>query len=174
MRASGGDSAEHAGRRWQCLREELAAWLSRRCRRGIDVENVAGDAVVLAMQRFGHEPEAANGMIWRWLCSTSLRRVYCDHRKAMRCAIFCSSDLDALTCCPGVEGTKAAKVVQTMLATTHGVQLRVLQALSLGCVTNEAMAEAIGVDKRTIERARAELRLRFTVLLPKPRNSCRS
>ena len=69
----------------------------------------------------------------------------------MRCAIFCSSDLDALTCCPGVEGTKAAKVVQTMLATTHGVQLRVLQALSLGCVTNEAMAEAIGVDKRTIE-----------------------
>lgn len=134
------------------------------------MENVAGDAVVLAIQRFGHEPEAATGEIWRWFCSTSLRRVYYDHRKAVRCAIFCSSELDALPYCPGVEGMTAAKVVRTMLATTHGVQLRVLQALSLGRVTNETMAEAIGVDKRTIERARAELRQRFTVLLPKPRN----
>ncbi len=167
MRASGDDSAEHAGRRWQCLREELVAWLSRRCRRGIDVENVAGDAVVLAMQRFRHELEAANGMIWRWLCSTSLRRVYYDHRKAMRCAVLYSGDLDELPKCSDVSGTKAAQVVQKMLACSCGVELQVLQALALGSVTNQAMAAAIGVDKRTIERSRARLRRRFAVLLEK-------
>jgi DNA-directed RNA polymerase specialized sigma24 family protein len=159
------DATGRGGRIWQRLREELTAWLRSRFRRDIDAANLAGDTVLLGMGTFGREPTGPVGAIWRWLRRTALNRVYHDHRRAMRCRILLSSELDAVPVASAVESTMAGQVVEQMLTMSQGVERQVLQMLRAGGATNEAMAAAIGVDKRTIERARASLRSRFAALL---------
>jgi DNA-directed RNA polymerase specialized sigma24 family protein len=166
IQCSSGDAAKvPAGIFWQRLREELTVWLLSRVRRGVDAENIAGDAVLLALRRFGLGHHPAVGAIWGWLCKTALHRVYYDHRKALRCALIFSGDVDAVQASPCVEEALASRVVDHMVTGSSGVDHRVLKLLQAGSPTNRDMAETLGVDCRTIERARARLRRRFAILI---------
>jgi len=165
------DAAEPAGIGWQRLHQELTAWLVQRFRPGIDAANVAGDAVLLALRRFGRDPKEASGRIWRWLCRTAENLVFADHRKTKRCTIVFTNESDFVASALGVDRTASDLLVEHMLATAHGVEREVVRLLRAGCPTNQEMAAAIQVEPRTIERARYRLRRQFAELLEIRRTS---
>jgi DNA-directed RNA polymerase specialized sigma24 family protein len=158
------DAANQRGRDWQRLRDDLTAWLQCRFRR-VDAANIAGDAVLFAMLRFGAEPIASRGMAWSWLCRTAVNRVYHDHRRAKRCVVSFVSAMDSIESVRVTGRTRAMGLVEEMLVATRGIEHQVLVMLWAGSPTNREMAAFMGVDRRTIERARAKLRHRFRELL---------
>jgi len=158
------DAANQSGRDWQRLRDDLTAWLQCRFRR-VDAASIAGDAVLLAMLRFGAEPIASRGKAWSWLCRTAVNRVYQDHRRAKLCVVSFVSETDVFESVRGTGRTRAMRIVEEMFLATRGIEHQVLVLLWAGSPTNREMAEFLGVDRRTIERARTKLRQRFRQLL---------
>jgi len=152
--------ASQYGLDWQRLRDELTAWLQYRFR-SIDAANVAGDAVLLAMTRFGCESIVAPARVWSWLRRTAVNRVYYDHRRAKRYPITILGEMDVPANADGGDRSGGLRLVDEMLRATRGIEHQVLIMLLESSRTNEQMAACIGANKRTIERARMRLRQRF-------------
>lgn len=150
---------------WQQLLRDLAVWLQRRFANRIDATNVAGETVLQALVQFGPTPQVSIGKVWRWVCRTASNRVFAEFRRRHRCEIVCGFDMDMFTSRSRHTPSRSALLVAEMLATTTGVEREVLAMLLGEEPTNAEMASRIGVDTRTVERARERLRHRYAPAL---------
>lgn len=153
------------GDHWQQLLRDLALWLQRRFAHRIDATNVAGETVLQALVQFGPTPQVPSGKVWRWACRTASNQVFLEFRRRHRCEIVCGFDMDMFTARSRHTASRTRILVAEMLSTTTGVEHEVLAMLLKDGPTNAEMASRIGVDTRTVERARERLRHRYAVLL---------
>jgi DNA-directed RNA polymerase specialized sigma24 family protein len=148
------------------LHDDLARWLRARCEASIDIENIAGDTMLLAITECPICPIDEPHRVWGWLCATALHRVNDARRAAHAHPVELRPWLDDLVAAAGddASATQAVELLAELRRVARGVPREVLDMLDSGEQSNAAMARRKGISVRAIERARQRLRELLCVL----------
>jgi DNA-directed RNA polymerase specialized sigma24 family protein len=147
-----------SGAFWIELRADLVRWLSRRLRGAFDVDDIASEAVMKALQRFGRHEAPPRALAWRWLQRVAQNRLASLVRRAKGTLVLGFGALEPIESAVPVANLAShgpADIVAHLQQIARGTRRRVLDLLPM---TNAQMAKEIGVSERAIEQARRWLR----------------
>jgi DNA-directed RNA polymerase specialized sigma24 family protein len=158
-------TSERAAEAYLRLRNDLARWLQKHCEKGLDRENIASDAMQLAITEFDACPLTEPRRVWAWMRGTAMHRVNELRRAARAHRIDLRIDLEVVAAAKPEEmsASRASELVSALRSAARGVPLQVLQMLEHGA-SNAEIAGHLGICLRAVERARQRLRELLLVL----------
>ena len=145
---------------WSRLWDSLIAWLRPRTRPPIDVEDVAGETVLRAVQSLGLHPLRPWPVVWAWAQTTAVNIVASAARSARRLRVTLFPDLDLSL---GREAAPSAPrtvwIADSLWSVASPVQRVMLRMLHSGESTR-AVSRILGLSRRTVERLRRDLEVK--------------